>query len=254
MANHAPRRRVLPHAAQAWAHEPTTPGSPTPNHSTLHAPRCHSVPGTLHSQWSFCLSHGVRRMLFHAALERSLHLHNTITKMFLNTRASVHGQQEQQVVVGKDSPQGACDPSRDVQHYHIIPTRIVETCGVLSCLLETSGCAVLPFAAPQAMLWLSVRQHGLSGSPQHHLTPHELLDVCEVRSLSEYLTAGCSSRVRRCSSAPCRLWAPTSHPVAAVPCKPAAKQKDRNCFESISCFLFLASASIPRFPARSRAM
>ena len=100
--------------------------------------------------------------------------------MFLSTRLSQHGQHAEEAVVCCDEP--ACASRECHQRLQAIPACIVERCGVLSSLLETAGCAALPFEAPQVLLWLNFRKQRLACSPEPELTPHDLLAASQVLS------------------------------------------------------------------------
>jgi hypothetical protein len=87
--------------------------------------------------------------------------------MHLCVRRLPSGLKVPAIVVHDDSVCDCDQPQR-------IPSQVIETCGVLSSLLETSGCALLPsqFTVAQAQAWLFLTQnlsylHSLSSEDLH---------------------------------------------------------------------------------------
>lgn len=105
--------------------------------------------------------------------------------MYFRVRTSSLGQDEPAIVVHANA---ACHQD---QH---VPTSIIDSCGVLSGLLETSGCTSLPYSTAQVQLWLRFREKQLSGQ-HHNLNLAELFIATQVRS-QNHRTNACTASLK----------------------------------------------------------
>lgn len=67
-----------------------------------------------------------------------------------------------------------------LQRLQRIPASVIDACGVLSCLSDTSGCALVPLAAADFEHWLRTRQL-LSRGALRTLASNELLRATQAR-------------------------------------------------------------------------